>query len=80
MKLTGMEVSVEAVVGPWLLEKAVFSGSAFAASGFEAVGAIGHGVASDPRQQLAPQAGKFTRAALATKHQQRPSRPQTSGH
>ena len=77
MKLTGMEVSVEAVVGPWLLEKAVFFGSAFAASGFETVGAVGHGIGSDPRQQLAPQAGEFTIASCATKRQPWPSRPQT---
>ena len=63
MKLTGMEVSVEAVVRAWLLEEAVFFGSAFAASGFETVGAIGHGIGSDPGPQVAPQAGQFIRGA-----------------
>ena len=54
MKLTGMWVSVEAVVVARLLEQAVFFGSAFSASGFEAIRAMGHGIGGDPRQQLAP--------------------------
>lgn len=72
MKLSGMLVSMLAVVRSGLLEEAEFFGSSFSSSRFDAVGTVGNEVVGDPGEELRSQ---FLSVAIPRSAVERESRP-----